>query len=106
MNNEQHDAIMKEYRKQLTASYTRGVVTGLKLGANYVAECLKSPEEWVKLEKDELMDILGNALAMAETIKNGRIGVADMETGEVHTEDEDDDDEDIDDEDIDEDEDE
>lgn len=74
MDNAAHDAIMKEYKKHLTSSYTRGVVVGLKLGANYVAEKLGNPEEWVGLDTEALMTKLSDGVAMAESIRNGKLG--------------------------------
>lgn len=69
------EKIMQEYKKQLTAAYTRGVVVGLKLGANYVAEKLKTPEDWVKLDANGLMDLLTEGVAMNSSIQNGKLGI-------------------------------
>ena len=80
MNKQQHDAIMKEYRKQLMASYTRGVSAGLKIGANYVAEKLGTPEEWAGLEKEQLIEKLSEGLAMNEAIKNNKLSINNEET--------------------------
>ena len=75
MDKNVHDDIMKEFKKQLIASYTRGVVTGLKLGANYVREELKTPEEWAKMESEELIMLLTAGVAMNDAIQNGKLGI-------------------------------
>ena len=70
MDKKQHDAIMNEYTKQLRASFTRGVSIGTKIGAEYVSVELGKPEEWAKMDRDQLIEKLIAGLAKVDEIKN------------------------------------
>lgn len=87
------EKIMQEYKKQLTAAYTRGVVVGLKLGANYVREKLKSPKDWADMDATELFALLSEGVTMNDAIQNGKLGIdpAAVKEEDVETEDDEED---------------
>lgn len=70
MTSDQKDEIMAAYTKNLRASFVRGVSIGTKIGAEYVSQELGTPEEWVAMDREQLIEKLIAGKAKAEEIKN------------------------------------